>query len=865
MRFTLLLLVAATPALAGSRLVVQPERIELRGADREHGVIVSRVADDGRAEDVTRKAKFSSTAAAVLAVDEKGQARALADGAAEIEVSLDGLTAKVPVTVSGSGEKAVPSFKNDIEPILTKTGCNQGGCHGKLAGQNGFRLSLRGFAPEWDYDWITKEVHGRRINAAFPAESLLVTKPTGGVPHEGGTRFRADSAYAKKITEWVAARAPASPADEPEAARLEVLPGDRQLQPGESQQLLVRAHYADGRVRDVTWLAQFFSNDENLVAVKPSGLAKAVRHGETSVRIHFQGQVSVVRFTMPFAQDVVGADFTTTKNPLDAPIFKKLAGLHLPPSPDAGDAAFIRRAYLDTIGTLPTAEEVTAFLADPAPDKRAKLADALLARPEWVDFWTLQLADLLQNRKERDHDVRGLKGVRSFHAWLREQLAADRGWDAIARDVLLAKGDVAANPAVGYYVTVVGEKGRVEESELPDSVAQAFLGTRIGCARCHNHPLERYTQDDFYHFAAFFGKVSLKREKPESGSTELSTVTREEREARKQLEDARTKFEETNDSGTFAAYAEKCDELKKKIDDARRKVAEGEKRVAELATRPPGAFQPRTNKTLPPQALDRSAFAAEPGRDAREQFVAWMLREPMFGGAMANRLWKHFFATGLVEPVDDLRASNPPTNGELWEVLTREFAQSKFSLRHLQRLILTSRAYQLASTTLPGNETETHFFSHYYARRLPAEVLLDGIAAATDAPQKFDGYPLGIRAIQLPDSGVGNYFLTLFGRSDRVTACACERNGEVTLPQLLHLKNGDEIQRQISTGRLSALLQETDNRKVATELFRATVSRAPTEAELTALDTSLAADKREEVFADLFWALLNSKEFAFNH
>ena len=865
LRHLLLLLAAVVPAFAGSRLVVQPERLELRGADRHHGVLVTRVEDDGRTFDVTRQATFAPTDPAILAVDETGRASAVSDGATEIKITFEGLTATVPAVVADSAVRVVPSFRNDIEPILTKTGCNQGGCHGKLAGQNGFRLSLRGYAPEWDYDWLTKEVNGRRIDPAFPAESLLVTKPTGGVPHEGGTRFRADSPYAQALTEWIAGRAPASPADEAPAARLEILPGDRQLLPGESQQLLVRAYYAGGRVRDVTWLAQFFSNDEGTLSVKPTGLVKALRHGETSVRVHFQGLVGVVRFTMPFAQDVSGADYATTKNVLDPPVFKKLAALHLPPSPDAGEAAFVRRAYLDTIGTLPTAGEVQVYLADADPKKREKLADALLARPEWVDFWALELADLLQNRKERDHDVRGVKGVRSFHAWLRGQLAAGRGWDEIARAVLLAKGTVAENPAVGYYITVVGEKTRVEESELPDSVAQAFLGTRIGCARCHNHPLERYTQDDFYHFAAYFGKVSLKREKPESGATELGTITKDERDAGNQLDEARQKFADATSAESFAANEDKCEELLKKIADANKRVDEARKRAADLAARPPGALQPRTNQMMAPQPLDRTPFAAQPGRDAREQFVEWMLREPMFSGAMVNRQWKHFFGAGLVESVDDLRASNPPSNGELWEVLNREFVSSKFDLRRLQRLILTSRAYQLASTTLPGNETETRFYSHYYARRLSAEVLMDGIAAATDVPQKFDGYPLGVRAIQLPDSGVGNYFLTLFGRSDRVTACACERKGEVTLPQLLHLKNGDELQKQISTGRLTALLKETDNRKVAAVLFQSTVSRQPTAAEFSALEAQLATDSREAVFADLFWALLNSKEFAFNH
>jgi hypothetical protein len=850
---------------AEPRLLVFPERIELRGVDREHGVLVTRVEADGRKTDVTREAQFSSSAPAVMTVGKSGQAQAVADGAGELVVAVDKLSARVPVTVSGMAGAVVPSFRNDIEPILTKTGCNQGGCHGKLAGQNGFRLSLRGFAPEWDYGWITSEVNGRRIDSAFPAESLMVSKPTGGVAHEGGTRFRADSRAARALIDWIGARAPDSPADEPLATSLEVLPGDGLLRRGGAQQLLVRAHYADGRVRDVTWLAQFFSNDENIVSVKPSGLVHAVREGETSVRVHFQSQVSVVRFTLPFEREVAGADFTTTKNALDAPIFQKLAALRIPPSPDAGDAAFLRRAFLDTLGTLPTPEEAAEFLADPAADKRAKLADRLLARPEWVDYWTLQLADLLQNRKERDHDVRGVKGVRTFHGWLREQLAGGRGWADISRDVLLAKGNVTAQPQVGYYVTVIGEKNRVEESELPDSVAQAFLGTRIGCARCHNHPLERYTQDDFYHFAAFFGKVSLKRDKPELGTTELGIASREEREAQKQTADAARKLGEAATALGAAGESPVFAEQQKKLAEAQKNFAEQEKRLAEQRMKPPGAYQPRTNKTLPPRALDGVAWQGQPGRDAREQFVEWMVHDPMFSGAMVNRLWKHFFSVGLVEPVDDLRASNPPSNGELWTLLNREFVASKFDLRQIQRLILTSRAYQLASTSLPTNATETRFYSHYYARRLPAEVLLDGIAAATDSPQKFDGYPLGTRAIQLPDSGVGNYFLTLFGRSDRVTACACERKGEVTLPQLLHLKNGDEMQKQIASGRLAALLKEPDNKKVTAQLFGLTVSRAPSDAELAAINQQLAGDTREAVFADLFWALLNSKEFAFNH
>jgi hypothetical protein len=396
-------------------------------------------------------------------------------------------------------------------------------------------------------------------------------------------------------------------------------------------------------------------------------------------------------------------------------------------------------------------------------------------------------------------------------------------------------------------------------------VAQSFLGTRIGCARCHNHPLERYTQDDFYHFAAFFGKVSLKRVQPQSGATELVVATREERQARKRFEEARAEL-------VKVAANEKAapEELAKQAEERAKKLSEAVKQIAEQRAKPPEAFQPRTNARLAPQALDRSPWKAEPGRDAREQFVDWMLASEQFSGAMVNRIWKHFFGAGLVEPVDDLRPSNPPGNDELWTLLNAEFRKGGFDLRKLMRMILTSRAYALSSETLPGNETEMRFFSHYYARRLPAEVLSDAIAAATNVPTKYDGYPLGMRAIQLPDPQAGSYFLTLFGRSDRVTACACERKGEVTLPQLLHLHNGDEIQRQITApdGRLAALLKDADDRSVVDALFAETMQRKATDAEFSVVQKSLAdvpPSQRAAALADVFWALLNAKEFAFNH
>ncbi|HWB02133.1 MAG TPA: DUF1549 domain-containing protein [Verrucomicrobiales bacterium] len=852
---------ASLSTAGGAQLRIHPDKLDLTGRDPLHGLLVTLVADDGKVTDVARRASFKTEGAQTATVDDKGVVTALADGQTALTIQVDNLTAKIPVSVTALAERSAPSFKQDILPILTKTGCNMGGCHGKLAGQNGFRLSLRGFAPEWDYDWLTREVNARRVDFAFPEESLLLRKPSGGLPHEGGTRFRADSRAWKTLRDWVAARAPAPISDEKDAASLEVLPGDRLIAPGETQQLLVRARYADGRVRDVTWLAQFFSNDETTIAVKPAGLVKPLRCGEGGVRVHFQGLVQVVRFTMPFPHTVPSEVYAARQNALDEPVFKKLQQLHLPPAGPCSDAQFLRRAFLDATGTLPAPEEVLAFRDDKRPDKRAQLVESLLNRPEFTDYWTLQLADLLQNRKERDHDVRGQKGVRAFHAWLRSQVAANRPWNDIARDVLLAKGDVIKQPQAGYFVTVVGERNNVEDSELPDSVAQSFLGTRIGCARCHNHPLERYTQDDFYHFAACFSKVFLDRRAPETGATVLTNTSRDEREQQKRIADAAQKLAE-------ACKADLPDDEKsKKIAERQRELDEQNKRLKEIRERAPGVNQPRTGKFMAPQPLDRQEFKVDPGGDPRQPFVNWMLTSESFSGAMVNRLWKHFFATGLVEPVDDLRASNPPSNAALWKILNDEFRAHKFDLKYIIRLILNSRAYQLDSATVPENETDNRFYSHYIVRRLPAEVMLDAIAGATGVPNPFPGYPVGLRATQLADAGADSYFLTLFGRSDRVTACACERKGEVTLPQLLHLKNSEDLQRQINdgTGRLSALLKNPDNSAVMDSLFLSTLNRVPTEAERAAVNQSLTTDKREGVFADLFWALLNAEEFAFNH
>ena len=766
---------------------------------------------------------------------------------------------------------AAPSFREDVIPLLTRAGCNMGACHGKLAGQNGFRLSLRGFAPEEDYEHLARESRGRRLNFAQPDASLLLTKALAAEPHEGGARFAPGSREHTLLRDWILAGAPGPTTNEARVAKLTLSAVTRPLKPGDQVPVTARATYTDGRERDVTWLAQFFANDESTVKVTPAGVATALRAGEASVRVHFQGFVEVVSFTMPYDNKVRPADFTARQNAIDDAVFKKLQALRLPPAPPCDDATFARRLHLDLTGTLPTAELAAAFAKDTAPDKRARLADELLGSPRFVDYWTLQLADLFQNRKERDHDVRGAKGVRSFHAWLRAQVAANRPWDALARDVLTARGSASETPAVGYFIYNVGEKRQPEQSDLPDSVAQAFLGTRIGCARCHNHPLERYTQDDFYHFAAFFARVSLDRKEPLDGFTALQLGTQTELQLDKQLQQAEEKVAKAKEAAAaLGLEAKEAEKRAKEVTSSEKRVAELAQQIKSTRAKPPSVQQPRTRQMMVAQPLDRRALVMAEGADPREAFTDWMTapENPYFAGAMVNRIWRHFMGVGLVEPVDDLRDSNPPSNPELWALLKREFAAGH-DLRKLMRFIVTSRTYQLAADTMRANAADQRFHSHFYARRLPAEVLLDAVGDVTGVPETFPGYPIGLRAVQLPDSTVNSYFLTLFGRSDRVSACACERSGDVTLPQLLHLNTGEDLFKKIKApdARLTVLLKQfPDDAQLTEQLYLTTLGRKPTPAEREAVSRQRsAADPREAFFADLLWALLNTKEFLYNH
>ncbi len=713
-------------------------------------------------------------------------------------------------------DSTAPSFNREIMPLLTKAGCNQGACHGKGAGQNGFRLSLRGFAPEQDYLWITREFSGRRLDPTKPEESLLIRKATGLTPHEGGRLFAPGSREYDLLLNWIKAGYPGPDQKEPQLSKLELSTPAHVLKPGDEVQLVATASFSDGSKRDVTWLTKFDSNDPAYLEVTPRGKAKALRNGASALRAMFLTEVAVAVFSMPYEKAIDLKRFEGGNNFVDQHVFAKLKELHIEPSDLCSDEEFIRRLFLDACGILPSAEEVVAFVADRDTQKRDKLVDTVLMRPEFTDYWTLLLGDLFQNRKERDHDVRGVKGVRQFHEWLRKQVAENRPWDEIAREVLTATGETTANPAVGYYIVTVGEQRHAENSEAPESVAQSFLGTRIGCARCHNHPLERYTQDDYYHFAAFFSRIKLERKESKQGPTSLKVGHPDQNQNKN----------------------------------------------------PVGVNQPRTGMFMKPQPLDRSSNEVKPSDDPRQALARWITdpKNDYFTGAMMNRVWQHYLGVGLVEPVDDLRATNPPTNPELWKALNRDFVEQKLNWRALMRTILKSRTYQLSSATRPGNETDSRFYSHYYARRLSAEVMLDAICETTGVPERFDGYPVGIRAVQVPDPTAVSYFLQTFGRSQRVTACACERGGDVNLPQVLHLIGGEATAKvQNGNGWLALELQrEKDDSKLLQKLFLRTLARPPSSAEQSKVAELLKDTPRQELFRDLFWAILNSKEFLFN-
>ncbi|HVA50966.1 MAG TPA: DUF1549 and DUF1553 domain-containing protein [Pirellulales bacterium] len=697
------------------------------------------------------------------------------------------------------------SYRLEVVPVLTRAGCNSGRCHGSPSGKGGFALSLRGFDWQNDHQRLTREVASRRIDLLNPQQSLLLAKPTLRLPHGGGRRFKADDPLAKLLIDWIADGAPNDPTD-PAAVRLVVSPAESWLEASaETQQLRVVARFSDGSSRDVTHLTHFSVSPEGNADVSPDGLVRRSAHGEVVVAASYGEQFATSR--LAFLRPAEGFVWTDPleNNQIDHLVFDRLRRLRMAPSDRCDDAAFLRRAWLDLCGLLPSTEDVRRFAADASPDKRDRLIDALLDRKEYADFWAMKWADRLGCNQR----FVGKTGAIKYHAWIRHQIAANVPEDEFARKLLTASGGNYGNPPAGFYRLPRTPEDRAEH------VAQVFLGVRIGCARCHNHPGERWTQDDYYGLAAFFARLRYR-------------------------------------NGPFFNH-----------------VYDKEETIVPL--RSGELIHARTGAVMQPKPLGGVSEALPAETDRREGLAAWLTKadNPFFARAAVNRIWGQLFGRGIAEPVDDFRSSNPPAHPELLDWLAADFAAHGFDRKYLLRQIMRSRVYQLAATTNETNADDDRYFSHAYARLLCAEQLLDAIGQATGVPEKFAGFPLGLRAVELPDGEYQNRFLTAFGRPARALACACERDGDSNLGQALELIGGEAIEAQLRSphGRVARLVNgRANSAAVIDDLFLSTLSRFPSEAERAELVERLdrAADRRAAT-EDLLWALLNHPEFLFQH
>ena len=710
-----------------------------------------------------------------------------------------------------------PSFRNTIQPILTRYGCAMGACHGAAAGQGGFRLSLRGFDDEGDWLSITRSANGRRLTLEDPARSLFLLKAVKAVPHKGDKRFEVNSPEYKAIADWIAAGAPGPKADDPRIVSISLAQPHVVTKVGKSLQLKVTAKFSDGHSEDVTRWSKYNATNASVATVDDNGLITTTGSGEGTVSAWYLSQLALATITIPNESNVDPAAFAALKprNFIDELTLKKLRELNIPPSERCEDHEFMRRAFLDTIGVLPTLEETRAFLADKTPDKRDRLIDTLLQRPEYVDYWSHRWSDLLLV----NGDKLAPTAMWSYYNWIRRHVAANTSWDAMVRDLLTATGSTLENGAGNFFIL------NDEPTKCAETVSIAFLGTSIGCAKCHNHPLEKWTNEQYFAFANLFARVRTK-----NGSQA----------------DERVLFSDTQ--GDLVA--------------------------------------PLTGKPAPPRPLDvTTPISMNSTEDRRIVLANWLTSadNKLFQRAIVNRVWANFFGAGLVEAVDDLRVTNAASNEELFAAACDHLVKQKFDLKALMRTLMQSETYQRSSVTVPENIHDLRYGSHYVPRRLKAEVLLDTISEVTAAPTTFkidkrnankgtsESYPMGFRALQLPDSNIASYFLKSFGRADRVATCECERTNEPSMAQALHIANGDTLNQKLAQkdNRLDALLtSKLPNAKIIEEAYLLTLTREPTERELTKATQLLATAKPEDrrtTLEDIFWSLIGSKEFLFNH
>jgi hypothetical protein len=794
---------AEAPKAALTKVTVYPPQIELTGPRDEQRVGIVGEYADGRTWDLSRTAKLTSADPKIAEVDAVGIIRPVGDGATTIKIEANGKTATIPVKVTKATADIPVSFTREVMPILTRSGCNQGACHGSQHGRGGFKLSLLGFDPLFDHAQIVQSAEGRRVVLSDPERSILIMKPALLMEHGGGERIKVNGREFTYFKRWLEDGAPEPSLKDPEATKLEVWPARRIMVPGEQQQILVKATWKDGRTEDVTATAQFDTLNDGVASVTPGGLVTAKARGETHIMVRFMGQATVAQVTLPYTKLDKYPD-VARNNFIDDKLIAKWKDLGLVPSPLCADDEFFRRIHLDAIGTLPTPDEVRAFLADKSPDKRTKAIDKVLARPEFVDFWALKWGDLLRIHR----DALNERGMWSFHNWVRAQLRDSRPVDEMVRDIVTAEGSTFTEGPANYFMVAR------TPSEWAETTSQLFLGVRIGCAKCHHHPFEKWSQDDYYGMSAFFVRLGTK------GSLEF---------------------------GLFGA--EKVVYLK----------SSGEQ------------THPRKGGVVKAHPLD-GADMDDP-IDRRVKLGEWLTapNNPFFARNIVNRFWGYTMGRGLVEPIDDMRATNPASNPELLDALADDFVKHKYDLKHLVRTIMNSRAYQLISNKIPLNEADAAnvHYTRYTVRRLTAEQMADALDFATGTREKYAGLPLGTRAIQLPDTGVKSYLLDVFGRPARQITCECERVSQPNIAQALHLLNGDALNKKIAspTGRIDTLLKaKKTNAQIVEDLYLATLSRTPNQDEIDRTERWIReAPNAREGLQDVLWVLLNSREFMFNH
>jgi hypothetical protein len=798
---------AAAPPLA-----VLPASVELAGPSDTHQLLAEAAVDDHQ-EDWTRNARWTSSNPDVARVDQTGVVMPAGDGSATITATASGRTATAAVRVKGVKASFTWSFRNDVIPVLTKMGCNSGACHGALAGKNGFKLTLRGYDPDVDYDTLTRQSAGRRVSLSEPSHSLVLLKPSATIPHGGGRRFAVGSLEYRVLAEWIAAGTPPPAARDPQITGLAVYPASATLKPSAEQQIVVEAKYSDGRVRDVTRWVKFSSSDEGVASVDDWGRVKMNGNGEAAITLWYQSRVLYSRLSVPYPNKVDPAVYSKFQrnNFIDDLVLAKWKALNIAPSVPASDAVFIRRAYLDAAGILPTAEEVENFLADKSPDRGKKLIDSLVERDEYVDYWAYKWSDLLlvSSRKLRPNSMW------AFYNWIRDSVKQDKPWNRFAAEIFTENGNTRQMGALNYYVL------HKDPIDIAENVTLAFMGQRLTCARCHNHPLEKWTQTQYYQFANLFSRVGLKN---------------------------------GDQPGDVIVFAKASGDIN----------------------------HPRLLKPLAPTPLDGQSLALDSLDNRRNHFAKWLIspENPFFARAVVNRVFANFMGRGLVDPVDDLRATNPASNEELFAALAKDFVAHGYDVKYLVRLIMNSAAYQLASEANATNQSDEKYYSKYIVKRLPAEVLLDAMSQVTGVPTRFNGYPAGTRALQLPDTQVQSEFLASFGRPKRVLCDAAERSSAPSISQALHVINGDTLNKKLSAAdgyAALALKMGLSDARILEQLYLSAYSRYPTEAEKTATLAALQKARastgsaeaqrqvRQQALEDMMWSLLTSKEFLFNY